>query len=219
MKEQIIGPLADRYRDYAEDIHGSGKHLLDLINDLLDMAKIEAGQLEYHEEPVCLREILDEAIRLTRLLESDARHTLALDVPEPLPALLGVRRSLKQVLINLLDKAAKFTPESGPIRVAVSMAGRSLEILIRDTRTGIPGNRAADFSLPFSRNENVLSRRHQGSGMGLFITKALVELHGGTMWIESGPGDSRLYQAAAHADQLRAAGLSDSAGGLSLQDA
>ena len=71
MKEQIIGPLADRYRDYAEDIHGSGKHLLDLINDLLDMAKIEAGQLEYHEEPVCLREILDEAIRLTRLSGSD----------------------------------------------------------------------------------------------------------------------------------------------------
>ena len=72
--------------DYAEDIHCSGKHLLDLINDLLDMAKIEAGQLEYHEEPVCLLEILGEAIRLTRLLESDARHTLDLDVPEPLPA-------------------------------------------------------------------------------------------------------------------------------------
>ena len=131
----------------------------------------------------------------------------------------GGHGGLKQVLINLLDKAAKFTPESGPIRAAVSMAGRSLEILIRDTRTGIPGNRTADLSLPFSRNENVLSRRHQGSGMGLFITKALVERHGGTMWIESGPGDSRLYQAAAHADQLRAAGLSDSAGGLSLQDA
>ena len=151
----------------------SGKHLLDLINDLLDMAKIEAGQLEYHEEPVCLREILDEAIRLTRLLESDARHTLDLDVPEPLPALLGDRRSLKQVLINLLGNAVKFTPEGGRISVAASMAGGSLEIVIRDTGIGIPKDRIADLCQPFKRIENVLSCRHQGSGMGLFITKTL----------------------------------------------
>jgi signal transduction histidine kinase len=189
MKEQIIGPLADRYREYAEDIHGSGKHLLDLINDLLDMAKIEAGQLEYHEEPVCLREILDEAIRLTRLLESDARHTLALDVPEPLPALLGDRRSLKQVLINLLGNAVKFTPEGGSISVAASMAGGSIEIVISDTGIGIPKDRIADLCQPFKRIENVVSCRHQGSGTGLFITKALVERHGGTLMIESGPGE------------------------------
>jgi signal transduction histidine kinase len=143
MKEQIIGPLADRYREYAEDIHCSGKHLLDLINDLLDMAKIEAGQLEYHVEPVCLREILDEAIRLTRLLESDARHTLDLEVPEPLPALLGDRRSLKQVLINLLGNAVKFTPEGGRISVAASMAGESIEIVISDNGIGIPKDRIA----------------------------------------------------------------------------
>ena len=189
MKEQIIGPLADRYRDYAEDIHCSGKHLLDLINDLLDMAKIEAGQLEYHEEPVCLREILDEAIRLTRLLESDARHTLDLDVPEPLPALLGDRRSLKQVLINLLGNAVKFTPEGGRIGVAASMAGGSIEIVIRDTGVGIPKDRIADLCQPFKRIENVLSSRHQGSGMGLFITKTLVERHGGTLVIKSGLGE------------------------------
>ena len=144
------------------------------------MAKIEAGQLEYHEEPVCLREILGEAIRLTRLLESDARHTLDLDVPEPLPALLGDRRSLKQVLINLLGNAVKFTPEGGRISVAASMAGGSLEIVIRDTGIGIPKDRIADLCQPFKRIENVLSCRHQGSGMGLFITKTLVERHGGT---------------------------------------
>jgi signal transduction histidine kinase len=189
MKEQIIGPLADRYRDYAEDIHCSGKHLLDLINDLLDMAKIEAGQLEYHEEPVCLREILDEAIRLTRLLESDARHMLDLDVLEPLPALLGDRRSLKQVLINLLGNAVKFTPEGGRISVAASMADGSLEIVICDTGIGIPEDRIADLCQPFKRIENVLSCRHQGSGMGLFITKTLVERHGGSLVIESGLGE------------------------------
>jgi K+-sensing histidine kinase KdpD len=175
MKEQILGPLADRYRDYAEDIHGSGKHLLDLINDLLNTAKIEAGHLKYHEEPVGLREILGEAIRLTRLLESDARHTLDLNVPEPLPALLGDRRSLKQLLINLLVNAVKFTPQGGRIGVAASMAGRSIEIVISDNGIGIPKDRLADLCQPFKRIENVLSSRHQGSGIGLFITKTLVE--------------------------------------------
>jgi PAS domain S-box-containing protein len=189
MKEQILGPLADRYRDYAEDIHCSGMHLLDLINDLLDTAKIEAGQLEYHEEPISLREIIGEAIRLTRLSESDAQHTLDLDVPEPLPALFGDRRGLKQVLINLLGNAVKFTPEGGRIGVAVSTADGSLEIVVRDTGVGIPKDRIADLCQPFKRIENVLSCRHQGSGMGLFITKALVERHGGTLVIESGLGE------------------------------
>jgi signal transduction histidine kinase len=189
MKEQIVGTLADRYRDYARDIHRSGRHLLDLINDLLDTAKIEAGQLEYHEEPVGLREILDEAIRLTRLSESDARHTLDFDVSEPLPALMGDRRSLKQVLINLLGNAVKFTPEGGHIGVAASTADGSLEIMIRDTGISIPKNRIVDLCQPFKRIENVLSRQHQGSGMGLFITKALVERHGGTLVIESGLGE------------------------------
>jgi signal transduction histidine kinase len=189
MKEQILGPLADRYRDYAEDIHCSGTHLLDLINDLLNTAKIEAGHLKYHEEPVGLWEILGEAIRLTRLLESDARHTLDLNVPEPLPALLGDRRSLKQVLINLLVNAVKFTPQGGRIGVAASMAGRSIEIVISDNGIGIPKDRIADLCQPFKRIETVLSSRHQGSGMGLFITKTLVERHGGTLVIESGLGE------------------------------
>ena len=189
MKEQIIGPLADRYRDYAEDIYCSGKHLLELINDLLDTAKIEAGQLEYFEEPVCLREILDEAIRLTRLSEGDARHRLDLDVAGSLPGLLGDRRGLKQVLINLLGNAAKFTPEGGHIGAMVRMTDGSMEIVISDNGIGIPKDRIADLCRPFVQVENVLSRRHQGSGMGLFITKALVEQHGGTLVIESGLGE------------------------------
>jgi signal transduction histidine kinase len=110
-------------------------------------------------------------------------------VPEPLPALLGGCCSLKQVLINLLGNAVKFTPEGGRIGVAAITAAGSLEIVIHDTGVGIPRDRIADPCQPFKRIETVLSCRHQGSGMGLFITKALVERHGGTLVIESGLGE------------------------------
>jgi two-component system cell cycle sensor histidine kinase PleC len=110
-------------------------------------------------------------------------------VPEPLPDLLGDRHSFKQVLINLLGNAVKFTPEGGRISVAASTAAGSLEIAIHDTGIGIPKDRIADLCQPFKRIETVLSSRHQGSGMGLFITKTLVERHGGTLVIESGLGE------------------------------
>jgi two-component system cell cycle sensor histidine kinase PleC len=106
-------------------------------------------------------------------------------VPELVPALLGDRRGLKQVLINLLSNAVKFTPEGGRIGVAASTAGGSLEIVIRDTGLGIPKNRIADLCQPFSRIENVMSCRHQGSGIGLLISKVLVERRGRTFHVEN----------------------------------
>jgi signal transduction histidine kinase len=114
------------------------------------------------------------AVTAVRLLEGNARHTLDLDVPDALPELFGDRRDPKQVLINLLGNAVKFTPEGGRIGVTVSMAGGSMEIVISDNGIGIPKDRIADLCQPFKRIENVLSSRHQGSGMGLFITKTLV---------------------------------------------
>jgi signal transduction histidine kinase len=134
------------------------------------------------------------AVTAVRLLEGNARHTLDLDVPDALPELFGDRRDPKQVLINLLGNAVKFTPEGGRIGVAVSTPEGSLEIVIRDTGIGIPEDRIADLCQPFKRIENVLSCRHQGSGMGLFITKALVERHGGTLVIESGLGEGTIVR-------------------------
>jgi signal transduction histidine kinase len=112
------------------------------------------------------------AVTAVRLLEGNARHTLDLDVPDALPELFGGRRDPKQVLINLLGNAVKFTPEGGRIGVTVSMAGGSMEIVISDNGIGIPKDRIADLCQPFKRIENVLSSRHQGSGMGLFNTKS-----------------------------------------------
>ncbi|WP_158045894.1 PAS domain S-box protein [Skermanella pratensis] len=110
LKEQILGPLSERYRDYASDIHRSGQHLLDLISDLLNMARIEARQMEFQEESIPLSEIVDEAFRLTRLSPGEAQQTVTKALPDPMPVLRADRRALKQVLINLLGNAAKFTP-------------------------------------------------------------------------------------------------------------
>ena len=189
LKEQILGPLSERYRDYATDIHRSGQHLLDLISDLLNMARIEARQMEFQEETVPLSEIVEEAFRLTRLSPGETRQTVTKTLPDPMPVLRADRRALKQVLINLLGNAAKFTPEQGTVGLAVrhDPAG-DLEITISDSGIGIPESRLPDLGKPFSRVENVMSRRYQGSGMGLFISKTLVERHGGTLTIASAEG-------------------------------
>jgi len=188
LKEQILGPLSERYRDYAGDIHRSGQHLLDLISDLLNMARIEARQVEFSEEQVPLAEVMDEALRLTRLSPGAARHTVELSLPDPMPTLLADRRGIKQVLINLLGNAAKFTPDGGRIGVSAGIRDEYLEIAIADTGIGVPQDRISDLGKPFTRVENVMSQRYQGSGMGLFISKALIERHGGSMRIESEPG-------------------------------
>jgi two-component system cell cycle sensor histidine kinase PleC len=188
LKDQILGPLSERYRDYAGDIHRSGQHLLDLISDLLNMARIEARQAEFNEEPVPLSEVINEALRLTRLSPGEARHQIELNLPDPMPTLLADRRGLKQVLINLLGNAAKFTPDGGSIGINVGMRDDYLEIAIADTGIGVPQDRIPDLGKPFTRIENVMSQRYQGSGMGLFISKALIERHGGSMRIESAPG-------------------------------
>jgi two-component system cell cycle sensor histidine kinase PleC len=190
LKEGILGPLSERYRDYASDIHRSGRHLLDLISDLLNMARIEARQIEFNEESVALADIVEEGLRLTRLTPGEAAQMVTVTLPDPVPIIQADRRALKQVLINLLGNAAKFTPDDGRIGVAVGFdaTGEHLEIKISDTGIGVPEHRLGDLGKPFSRVENVMSRRYQGSGMGLFISKALVERHGGALLITSAEG-------------------------------
>jgi two-component system cell cycle sensor histidine kinase PleC len=189
LKGQYLGPLGGRYREYAEDIHRSGRHLLDLIGDLLDMARIEAGRMEFNEGPVALAEVLEEALALAGLSPGERRHAVALDLPDPAPCLLADRRALKQVLINVLGNAAKFTPEGGRVAVGVRRSRRGLEIAVSDNGIGIPRHRIGELCQPFSRIEGVMARRHEGSGMGLFISRSLLERHGGDLRIESREGE------------------------------
>jgi two-component system cell cycle sensor histidine kinase PleC len=183
---EAFGPLGTpRYRDYAGDIHHSGTHLLDLINDVLDMARIEAGHLQLEEEAIELRAMIEDVVHLVQSSTGDLGHCLEVRLPAPDPVVRADRRLLKQTLINLVGNAVKFTPDQGRILVSVAIGQSQVEIAVADTGIGIPSERIADLGQPFTQVENVLSRRHRGSGMGLYISRVLMERHGGTIRIES----------------------------------
>jgi PAS domain S-box-containing protein len=185
MSAGIFGSLNQKYREYAKDIHRSGLHLLDLINDVLDMARIEAGQWELHEESVALGDLVQQAQRLAGGSAGEVRHRFEVQLPTPELVVRADRRSLRQVLINLIGNAVKFTPEGGRIAVGMSVGDGGVRIVVADTGIGIREERIADLCRPFVQVENVLTRRHHGSGMGLFISKAMVERHGGSLSIDS----------------------------------
>ena len=188
MMRELFGAMPARYREYAENIHSSGRHLLDLINDLLDMARIEAGKLELHEEEVSLVDLVGEAVRLTHQGENPEPDRLSIDLPAAAPFIRGDRRCLLRVLVNIIGNAVKFTPEGGRIRIAVITGSTGIRIQIADTGIGIPSDRLSDLCEPFTQVEGSMSRRHGGSGVGLFISRALVEKHGGRLGIVSALG-------------------------------
>ncbi|MFN3932028.1 MAG: ATP-binding protein [Brevundimonas sp.] len=189
MAGEMFGPLGDaRYKGYAADILRSGQHLLSLINDILDMAKIEAGKLTLHYEAVSMKEIVDDAARLMRGRVEEAGLKLLVDAPD-LPTIEADHRGLKQVVLNLLSNAVKFTPEGGDIVVALSREDDDrIRVAVTDTGIGIAADDLARLARPFEQVEGQHSKTTQGTGLGLALTKSLIELHGGTLTMESEPG-------------------------------
>ena len=189
MAGEMFGPLGDaRYKGYAADILKSGQHLLSLINDILDMAKIEAGKLTLHYETVSLREVVDDAARLMRGRVEEAGLKLLVDAPE-LPNIEADHRGLKQVILNLLSNAVKFTPEGGDIVVALSREDDDrVRVAVTDTGIGIAPEDLGRLAKPFEQVEGQHSKTTQGTGLGLALTKSLIELHGGVLTMESEPG-------------------------------
>jgi signal transduction histidine kinase len=185
----LKGPLPSEYREYASDIHRSGRHLLDLISDILDLSKVEMGHIELHEHTVDLDELIESCLRL--VAGKATERGVLLSVPPP----VGVRvradgLRLKQTLINLLSNAVKFTPSSGTVAVDVERA-RDGELTITVTDSGI-GMRPEDIPLvlePFRQVQGALARSHEGTGLGLPLAKSFVELHGGTLEIASRLGE------------------------------
>jgi PAS domain S-box-containing protein len=203
LQTELFGPLGNgQYLEYAGDIHRSGHHLLELVNDLLDMARIEAGMVDLEEETIDIATLIREAVNLARGAIPEADHEFDVILAEPTSLLLADRRRIKQVLINLIGNAVKFTPRGGRIKVAVSENDQHLSIAITDTGIGIPPEKIGDLGQPFSQIENVASRRYQGSGMGLFITKALVERHGGDLQIESRLGEGTMITVRLPSDRI-----------------
>jgi two-component system cell cycle sensor histidine kinase PleC len=188
MLAEMFGALGDaRYRDYAQDIHNSGQHLLALINDILDMSKIEAGKMTLSLEPVSVEEVTEEAVRLVRTRAETAGLTLTFDLP-PLPDVEADYRAVKQVLLNLLSNAVKFTPRGGRVWVSAERLGEFVRVSVRDTGIGISADDLKRLARPFEQIESQQAKTQQGTGLGLALSKALVDMHGGMLELASAPG-------------------------------
>ncbi|MFQ5775085.1 MAG: ATP-binding protein [Kiloniellaceae bacterium] len=188
---QMFGPLgSERHLEYVKDIHDSGVHLLNIINDILDVSKAEAGKLELHEGYVNIGAAVEAALRLLRERARSGRVTLESDVPDTLPPVWADRRMIKQILINLLSNAVKFTPEGGKVQVSAQVEPRGgLALIVRDTGIGIAEKDIAAALAPFGQVESALSRKYAGTGLGLPLIKCLAELHGGSLHLHSREGE------------------------------
>ncbi|HRO32127.1 MAG TPA: ATP-binding protein [Brevundimonas sp.] len=191
MAAELFGPLGDaKYKGYAADILKSGQHLLSLINDILDMAKIEAGKMTLHYEAVSLREVCDDAVRLMRGKAQEAGLSLTVEAAAGLPEIEADHRGCKQVMLNLISNAIKFTPEGGSITVRLAALGAErVRVAVTDTGIGIAQEDLDRLARPFEQVEGQHSKTTQGTGLGLALTKSLIELHGGALHMESQPGD------------------------------
>ncbi|MGQ0742168.1 MAG: ATP-binding protein [Alphaproteobacteria bacterium] len=188
IRDEMLGPLDAKYRAYAQDIHESGRHLMSILNDILDMSKVEAGRMELRNEPVCMAEIVAACKRIIAPTAEANGVTLAFDLPQMLPLLRSDQVRLKQILLNLISNAVKFTPREGNVTVSIRVEPEGVIIVVADTGIGMNETEIALALQPFRQIDNRLNRRFEGTGLGLPLTKAMVKLHGGTLAIESTPG-------------------------------
>jgi two-component system cell cycle sensor histidine kinase PleC len=188
MESGMFGALgSEKYLEYCQDIMESGRYLLEVINDILDMSKIEAGRVRLQMGEVRLDELVAEAMRVMSVKGDEKRLQIESEIAAGL-AMRGDRRALKQILLNLLSNAIKFTPEGGRIAVRARISRNSALLIIEDSGIGIPKAALAKLGRPFEQVESHYTKSHKGSGLGLAIAKSLAELHGGAMRIRSAEG-------------------------------
>ncbi len=206
MNQEMFGPLGPgRYAEYCQDIHNSGTYLLNMINDVLDMSKIEAGRMSIETEDINAAEAASEAARIVTNAATEKAITVNCDVADDL-IVRGDRRALKQVLINLLANAVKFTPENGEVALSVKLEDGSARFAITDTGIGIAKDDIERLAKPFVQVENQFTKTHKGSGLGLAIASSLIELHGSELEISSevGSGTTVAFSlAAAETDEVQ----------------
>jgi two-component system cell cycle sensor histidine kinase PleC len=192
MESGMFGPLgAEKYNEYCTDIRSSGQYLLDVINDILDMAKIEAGRMRLDIEELDLHSLMAEALRVVSARAQDKQLELVAKISPEL-GLRADRRAVKQIMLNLLSNAVKFTAVGGRITVRGRVADGCIVFVIADTGIGIDKEALARLGRPFEQVESQLTKSHHGSGLGLAIAKSLIELHGGHMRIRSTLGKGTL---------------------------
>ena len=188
VERELFGPLGnERYVSYVRDIRNSGEHLLSLINDILDLSKIEAGRFQLRMEEVDCNEIAQSVARLIRPRTVEHGLTMKIDLPDRPVVLNADKRAVKQVLINLLSNAVKFTPENGTVTLASRAWHDGVEFVVSDTGIGIDEKDMHVALAPFGQIDSQFTRKYEGTGLGLPIVKGIVELHGGTLDITSEP--------------------------------
>ena len=195
MKKEMFGPLGDpRYKEYVNDILFSGQHLLSLINDILDMSKIEAGKMTLNHEVMQMDDVVGQVIRIVRGRAED-NHLKLIYESADVPEIEADPRAVKQILINLMTNAIKFTPEGGAVSCEVGSNSAGLIVKVSDTGIGIAQEDIDRLAKPFEQIDSQHSRQHEGTGLGLALSKSLVELHGGNFRIEStlGQGTSVIF--------------------------
>ncbi len=190
IKREVFGPINNpKYREYIEDIHESGKHLLAILDDILDVSRIENGQYILHEEKFSLTTAINAALRILKNRVTEKSIDLVVDLPDPGPWIRADERSIKQIVINLVSNAVKFTPENGRIDVALTIEKPDHLILtVRDNGIGIAAADLMRVTQPFVQGENVEVRKHHGAGLGLSLVQNLTTLHDGHFIIESDEG-------------------------------
>ena len=189
IRTEALGPLGNaRYREYISDIRDSGTHLLELINKILDLSKIEAGKFELAPQQLQVEPTIHAVLRLFREQAISAGVKLELRLDPSAASVRADERALKQMMINLISNALKFAPRGSEVMIACRRMDGALELSIADRGVGIPPDDIAKAIAPFSQLGDPMTRRHEGSGLGLSLVKALIELHGGNMAIDPTPG-------------------------------
>ena len=186
--ERMFGELNEKQEEYLKDIFSSGRHLLSLINDILDLSKIEAGKMELELTSFDLPAAMENALTLVKGRAGNHGIALGLEVDRRLGEVIADERKIKQVLVNLLSNAVKFTPEGGRVEVRAAPANGGVEIAVSDTGIGIaPEDQEAIFE-EFRQVGTDYARKREGTGLGLALTRRIVELHGGRIWVKSEVG-------------------------------
>jgi PAS domain S-box-containing protein len=190
IKDEMFGPVGlPRYAEYARDIHTSGRHLLELINDILDLSKIESGKLELREEQIAPGAVIEDSLTLVRGRAQESAVSLVTEIEPGLPLLTCDGRAFKQVLLNFLSNAVKFTPAGGTVTIGVHRASGGLALWVRDTGIGMTASDIQTAFSAFGQIDSKIARQHKGTGLGLPISKSLIELHGGTLIVDSAPDE------------------------------
>ncbi len=203
MQSALFGPLgSDRYKEYVSDIHSSGNYLLGVINDILDMSKIEAGQFSMDREEIDLCPLIRETVRVVSLQAAQKSITVETKIADKM-TLVADRRAVKQIALNLLSNAVKFTGQGGHILVRARNVSGAMMLTIEDNGCGIPKEALSKLGRPFEQVQNQFSKNHTGSGLGLAISRSLAELHGGALKIRSTQGSAPSCRCASRCGRKR----------------